>query len=285
MAGLFSLEGKVAIVTGGSKGIGEGIARELALAGADLVIAARGRERLEQTAAALAGLGSGGLLAVEADVTKEADRQKLVDATVNRFGRLDVLINNAGGSGPGNTGWAMDMTEEQWDHVADLNVKACMFMSQAAAKAMRTERYGKIVNIASIAGTFPSPRLSNYGAAKAGMLMLTRTLAWEWARFGIRVNAIIPGIVWSAEMEARSITTAEALETEIEETPLGRLGRPRDIGAACVYFAAESGDWVTGTSITIDGGLTVPTSVRRTLINRAIKKVAPDYAGLPKFSV
>jgi NAD(P)-dependent dehydrogenase (short-subunit alcohol dehydrogenase family) len=254
MSSLFSLEGKTAMVTGASKGIGEGVALTLAEHGANVALAARSAGLLEGVARRAEAFGRTTLV-VPTDVTRTDAIAALVSRTVETFGRIDILVNNAGAGDFENYAWAMNLSEQQWDNMFALNLRSAMFVSQAVARVMREQGGGRIINIASRAGTGPAPRQANYGAAKAGMINLTQTLAQEWAQFGIRVNSIIPGIILTDNARDGMFPTPEREERLLKAMPLGRFGMPRDIGAAVVYFASEAGEWVTGSSVVIDGGL------------------------------
>jgi NAD(P)-dependent dehydrogenase (short-subunit alcohol dehydrogenase family) len=250
---LFSLAGKVAIVTGASKEMGAEIAVTLAEHGADVAVTARSEALLEQVAARVTALGRRAL-AIPADLTRIDDLGRIVDRTVEGLGGVDILVNVAGGGDYANYGWALRMTEQQWDEMFTLNLKAPMFLSQAAAVAMRARGGGRIINISSGAGSHAAPRMSNYGAAKAGLDNLSQTLAAEWARFGIRVNVVIPGLIDTQNARQSTFATPEREQQFISMMPLGRLGHVRDIAAAVLYFAAPSGEWVTGTSLLVNGG-------------------------------
>ena len=194
MADLFSLKGKVALVTGASKEMGQEVAHALAEYGADVAVTARNAAQLETAAARVRETGRKGV-AIPADLTNIPELPSIISRTVNALGRLDILVNVAGGGDYSNYGWALNMTEQMWDNMFILNIKAPMFLCQAAAKVMKNSGGGSIVNISSGAGSGASPRMSNYGAAKAGLDNLSTTLAAEWARFGIRVNVVISGLV------------------------------------------------------------------------------------------
>lgn len=194
MADLFSLKGKVALVTGASKEMGQEVAHALAEYGADVAVTARNAAQLETAAARVRETGRKGV-AIPADLTNIPELPSIISRTVDALGRLDILVNVAGGGDYSNYGWALNMTEQMWDNMFNLNIKAPMFLCQAAAKVMKNSGGGSIVNISSGAGSGASPRMSNYGAAKAGLDNLSTTLAAEWARFGIRVNVVISGLV------------------------------------------------------------------------------------------
>ncbi len=250
---LFSLQGKVALVTGASKDMGAAIARLLAKHGADVALTARSSSLLDDLAAELRA-GGRKAIAIAADLTDIEALPDIVSRTVSELGAIDVLVNCAGGGDWSNYGWALRLSEAQWDAMLDLNLKAPMFLSQAAARAMKERGGGRIINISSGAGSHPSPRMSNYGAAKAGLENLSQTLAAEWAQFGIRVNVVIPGLIDTANARQSTFATPEREEHFRSLMPLGRIGLPDDIAAAVLYFASPASEWVTGTSLLVNGG-------------------------------
>ncbi|HEY7294253.1 MAG TPA: SDR family oxidoreductase [Dehalococcoidia bacterium] len=253
MQDLFSLSGKVALVTGASKEMGAETALLLAEYGADVAVTARTAAQLEVVAERIRGLGRRAV-AIPADLTRSDDRQRIVATTLAQLGGIDILVNVAGGGEYGNYGWALRLTEEQWENMLALNVTAPMFLAQAVAVAMRERGGGRIVNISSGAGMHPAPRMANYGAAKAALNNLTETLAAEWARFGIRVNTVVPGLVDTANARTSTFATAEREAELLKLMPLGRFGAPRDIAAAVLYLVAPASEWVTGATLVVNGG-------------------------------
>ena len=254
MADLFSLKGKVALVTGASKEMGQEVAHALAEYGADVAVTARNAGQLEATAARIRQTGRKALV-IPADLTNIPKLPSIVSRTVDALGGLDILVNVAGGGPYSNYGWALRMTEEMWDNMFLLNLKAPMFLCQAAANVMKDHGGGSIVNISSGAGSGASPRMSNYGAAKAGLDNLSATLAAEWARFGIRVNVIISGLVDTTNARTSTFPTPEREAYFIKQMPLGRIGKPIDIAAAVLYLVGQGGEWVTGTKLVVNGGV------------------------------
>lgn len=249
-ADLFSLAGRVALVTGGNSGIGRALALGLREAGAKVAIGAR---RAERNAAVLAALGGdgGNAAAFELDVTDEASVELTVRAVLERFGQLDILVNNAGVV---NRGSVMELGRKAWDHVIATNLTGPFLCTKHAARAMTAQRSGKIINIASIWGlTAPSGGLQvAYTAAKHGLVGLTRVNAVELAPIGVQVNAIAPGY-YSTEM------TSELLGRPVERaisrrTPSGRLGETSQLVGTCIYLASAASDHVTGTCLPVDGG-------------------------------
>ncbi len=246
---LFDLTGHVAVVTGGGRGIGEGIARGFAEAGAAVVVAARRTREIDAVAAAIRDAG-GQALAVTTDVTDDAALDRLARAAVETFGKLTLWVNNAGGSPMRMP--LRELPREEWDRTIALNLTAIYRGCVTAAQYMDT---GSIINITSGAGTGPVPGSAHYGAAKAGTNSLTWTLAAEFAP-KIRVNAVAPGAI-PTEVMLRAIGRTEAqLDQVLAEwkIPLGRLGTPRDIAAACLYLASDAASWVSGEIIRVGGG-------------------------------
>jgi NAD(P)-dependent dehydrogenase (short-subunit alcohol dehydrogenase family) len=253
MAEFFSLQGKVALVTGASKEMGREVAYTLARHGADVAVTARNAAQLEEAAAHIRALGRKAA-AISADLTRIAEISSIVSRTVEALGGLDILVNVAGGGPYSNYGWALRMTEEMWDNMLILNLKAPMFLCQAAARVMKERGGGSIVNISSGAGSGASPRMCNYGAAKAGLDNLSDTLAQEWAQFRIRVNVVISGLVDTTNARTSTFATPEREAMLLKQMPLGRIGLPRDIAAAVLYLVSPASEWVTGIKLPINGG-------------------------------
>lgn len=246
----FQLDGKVAIVTGAGKGIGAAIARAYAQAGADVVVAARTRADIENTAAEVRELGRRAI-AVTTDVMQEKQLLQLVDATMEEFGRIDVLVNNAGGSPPKP---ALDTSTLEFEMAFRFNVATAFALSRITApKMVESAGGGAIVNISSVAGHAPSPCFAAYGTAKAALSFLTRELAEEFAP-QIRVNAIAVGATRTDALE--TILTPELERAMIEMTPLGRLGSVEDVAACALYLAAPASAYVSGDIVAVNGGLT-----------------------------
>jgi len=250
---LFDLTGKTAIVTGGSRGIGVEMAEGLAEAGANLMLCARREEWLNETVEEFRGKG----FTVEGkpcDVSKEADVQTVVDATIEKFGKIDILINNAGIS------WGA-MPEEmplvQWQKVIDVNLTGCFLFAQIAGREMLKQNSGSIINIASIAGISSSangPFYAGYVASKAGLIGLTRELAASWGRKGIRVNAIAPGFFHSRLADK----VIDIYERSIQENNvIPRIGEEGELKGATVFLASDASSYITGQTIVVDGGMTV----------------------------
>jgi 7-alpha-hydroxysteroid dehydrogenase len=251
MADLFSLKGKAALIAGASKEMGSAVARMLAAHGADVAVSARSADKLETVAAAIRAMGRKSV-AIAADLTKVDQIEATVQRTLDELGGLDILVNILGGSNIG-AAWALRMSEDMWDDVFTLNVKAPMFLSVAAAKVMKERGGGSIVNISTSAATGAAPRLTNYGAAKAGLEQLTESLAAEWGRFKIRVNVVVSGNIYTANL--RKVVRPDIEQQLIDRTPLGRIGEADDIAAAVLYFVSPAASWVTGAKLVVDGGL------------------------------
>ncbi len=250
---LFDLTGKTAIVTGGSRGIGVEMAEGLAEAGANLMLCARREEWLLETVEEFRGRGFA-VESVTCDVSKEADVQTVVDRTIEKFGKVDILINNAGIS------WGAmpeEMPLAQWQKVIDVNLTGCFLFAQIAGREMLKQSSGSIINIASIAGISSSangPFYAGYVASKAGLIGLTRELAASWGRKGIRVNAIAPGFFHS-RLADRVIDIYERSIQENNVIP--RIGEEGELKGATVFLASDASSYVTGQTIVVDGGMTV----------------------------
>jgi NAD(P)-dependent dehydrogenase (short-subunit alcohol dehydrogenase family) len=270
------LTGKTAIVTGGARGIGAGIARVLAAQGARVAILDLDGAEAEKTAAALPAPG----MALACDVAAEADTAKAVRSVVDRFGGLDIVVNNAGvGRGPSDPGvprgapgslGSAALSAAQWDEYLSQNLKTAFVTTRAALTHLKERGGGAIINIASIAGLVASPRLPAYAAAKAGVISLTKTLALEYAPHDIRVNAICPGFLWTRAWEglagALKLSVPEYaaldprgvfLEVVKRGVPLGREQTPDDIGHLAAFLASDAARNITGQWIAVDGGITL----------------------------
>ena len=251
VSALYRLSGEVAVVTGAGRGIGEGIAHTLAAAGASVVLAARRTEEIERVAEAISKEG-GQALAVTTDVTDDEQLEALAMSARERFGRLDIWVNNAGGS-PIQSPLA-DLPREEWDANLRLNLTAVWMASVIAARHL--EEGGRILNISSKAGQDPVPGSGHYSAAKAGVNSLTKSFARELGP-RIRVNCIMPGAV-PTEIMMKALRLGEEDLPKLERNlrlPAGRLGTPEDLGAAALFLVSRASDWVTGEVISVAGGM------------------------------
>ena len=245
----FSLEGKIALVTGGSQGIGESIAKALGAAGAHVVVAARGEEKAAAVAQAIAAAG-GKAEALRLDVGDPASVSAAFKAIVERHGKLDVLVNNAGIT---DDGLILRMSKESWDRVIATDLTGVFLCAQEAAKVMLKKRVaGRIVNITSVVGLMGNPGQTNYAAAKSGVVGFTKALAREIGSRGITVNAVAPGYV---ETPMTDVLNDEQKKSLVGQIVLGRLGAPDDVAGAVVYLASDAAAYVTGTCLNVSGGL------------------------------
>lgn len=250
----FRLDGKVAIVTGAGSGIGQASALALAQAGASVVVTEI-LPRLdagESTAALARQEFQAEALAAPLDVTDRQSIDALVRTVVDRFGQIDILVNNAGINTPQ---YALDVTEEAWDSILNVDLKGLFFTTQAVGREMVKRKSGKIVNIASQMGVVGYFKRAAYGAAKAGVVNLTRVLAVEWAQHGIRVNCIGPTFL-ETPLTAPFFEEAGYRKEILDRIPLGYIGKPADIAGAVVYLASPASDLVTGHTLLVDGGWT-----------------------------
>ena len=246
------LEDRVVVVTGSSQGVGLGCAMAFARAGADVVIVARGLERAEAAAEQIRSLGREAL-ALQADVTRDEDVDRVVRSSIERFGRIDVGVNNVGGRRGEPEGRLMDSGGAYWRETLELNLYTVLSCTQAFARTMiERDAPGVIVNIGSVVGLRASPGLAPYGAAKAGLAQLTKTLAAELAPHRIRVNSVAPGMVDTDSL--RAFLDDAALAERAKGVPAGRIGQPEDIGRVAVLLASDLAGWVTGQTLVADGG-------------------------------
>ena len=250
---LFSLEDKVAIVTGASRGIGKAIALGLADAGANVVVAARTASDLDVTGSEIAAKGRK-VLAVPTDVRLSDQVNNLVEKAVVQFGTIDILVNNAGGTFPTPI---MELSEGGWDAIIRENLKTVFLCSKAVAKVMIEQNKGSIVSIASIAGLRAYSTNAAYGAAKAGIIEFTKTLAIDLAPHNIRANCIAPGFITTEGWLQLHKEESERVQQKLASIPSHRLGKPEDIVGAVIYLASEASSYVSGHTLVIDGGLTI----------------------------
>jgi len=248
----FSLKGKVALVTGASRGIGEATVIGIAQAGADLAIVSRKLPDLEKVAEEAKKLGRK-CLPVQAHLGKLEEINQLVKRVLEEFGKIDILVNNAA-TNP-TMAQAIDVDERAWDSIMNLNLKGLFFLSQAVARVMREKGGGNIINVSSAAGTTPDI-LPLYSISKAGVNMATKVMAQQWAQYNIRVNAIAPGLTKTRFSEALW-KNPDILKMAMFKTPLRRPADPEEMVGAIIYLASDASSYVTGQIIGIDGGITI----------------------------
>lgn len=251
-AQLFDMTGKLALVTGGGTGLGRQFALTLAEAGATLILAARRTEPLQSTADAIRGV-RGTAHCVALDVADEASVQTAF-TKIEALGALDVVVNNAGSAVAGSL---LDVAGEDWDRLMNVNVKGAWHVARAAVKQMiASKRGGSIINVASVLGSAVQKGVANYPASKAALLHLTRTMAFEWARYGVRVNAIAPGYFHTDLSEG--YVSSEGAKTMLHRMPMRRLGEPAELGGALLLLASQASSYMTGSIVAVDGGLSLP---------------------------
>jgi NAD(P)-dependent dehydrogenase (short-subunit alcohol dehydrogenase family) len=246
----FDLSGRIAIVTGASRGLGAYFARALAGAGADVVITSRALEALDETRRAVEGLGRRAL-PLELEVRDPASIERMVEAARAHFGRIDVLVNNAGLNVRKP---ALEVTWDDWNAVLDTNLRGAFFVAQAVATLMIPRRYGRIVNIGSVTSVFGYAGITPYCASRGGVKQMTMSLADEWGEHGITVNCLAPG--WFETDQNRALYRDEAWVAYLEDRiPLGRHGQPHDLDGAVVFLASDASAYVTGQTLLVDGGI------------------------------
>jgi len=245
----FDLSGKIAIVTGGGRGIGRAIALGLAKAGASVVVTSRTQKEIDAVVEEIKKSG-GKALAMVTDLTVNDQLENLVQATVKEFGKIDILVNNAARSFLRSL---MDLREDGWDKVFNTNVKAVWLLSRLVARKMMEQKSGRIINITTVGAEKAELGMAAYGCSKAALKMLTRCMAREWAQFGIQVNAVGPGLtktdfskpIWSNPEVAKHVSAA---------IPMGRLAEPEEIVGSVLFLASDAAQFITGHSIYVDGG-------------------------------
>lgn len=249
MKGSFDLSGKVAVISGASRGIGRAIALALAEAGADVALAARSIEALDAVAGEARALGRRALI-IPTDVAQVDQVRGMVDRAVDQLGRIDILVNAAG---VGHRKPSTELTEADFDRVYAANIKAVTFGCAAAGRHFVEQRSGKIINVASLTTTLGLPGRALYGSTKGAVGQLTRALAVEWGPYGVCVNAIAPGWI-DTELARPVLRDPEFRAGIVNRTPLGRVGEPEDLGGAAVFLASSASDFVTGQILYVDGG-------------------------------
>ena len=246
---LFNLSGKVALVTGASQNIGAGIARRLAEAGASVVVHYRGRKNDAAAVVDEIAARGGTACAVQAELGDAGSVANLVDASVEAWGRLDIAVNNAG-TFPVRP--LLDMSFAEWQSMYADNVESAFLCTQAAARRMRAAGGGAIVNVASIESLSPAPDHSHYGSAKAAVVMFTKAAAQELGPYGIRVNAVSPGLIARPGIEE---DWPDGVRRWMKQAPLERLGEPGDVADACLFLASPASRWISGHNLVVDGGM------------------------------
>ena len=242
------LTGKVALVTGAAQGIGKAVAMLLAQRGADIIISDINLEKAEETSKEIAALGPRAM-AIRANVAVVEEVEKMVQSIIERFGQIHILVNNAGIA---RDKLLLRMTEEDWDLVLDINLKGTFNCTKAVIRYMSKQRYGKIVNIASVVGEMGNAGQANYSASKAGVIGFTKTIAREFASRGINVNAIAPGYIVTPMTEVLPEKAKEDLKRMI---PMERLGQPEDVAQAAFFLVSEASNYITGQVINVNGGI------------------------------
>jgi len=249
----FSLTGRVAVLTGASRGIGRAIALRFARAGATVVVSSRRLENVQAVADEI-GAAGGQAQAVQAHVGRADDVNALVAQTLDAYGRVDIAVNNAA-TNP-HFGPLLTADEGQWDKILDTNAKSCFRLCKAVAPHMEAQGGGKIINLASIAGLRPSPGMGLYGISKAAVIMLTKVLALELGPANIQVNALAPGVI-KTRFSQLLWQTPQIAGPILSSLPLGRFGEPEDVAGLALYLASSASDYVTGQVFVVDGGLNV----------------------------
>ncbi len=253
MKNLFDLSGKVAVITGGSKGIGKDIAGMLAEHGADIVLIARSEQELEQAAEEIRATSGRKVLPISSDLTDVSSIPHVVDRIVEEFGQINILVNNAGVNIPKP---ALEVTEQDWDTVMDLNLKSVFFLSQAVGRHMIERRSGKIINMSSQMAFVGYYKRSAYSSSKGGVTQLTKALAIEWSSYQVNVNAVAPTFI-ETPMTRPMLEDEQFKKDVLSRIPLGRLAKTKDLFGAVLYLASGASDMVTGQTLVVDGGWTV----------------------------
>lgn len=254
MKDLFSLKGRVSIVTGGNGGIGKGIARGFAAAGSDLVIAARNQAKTAEAAREIQDEFGVRVLGVQADVRQEGQIRAMVQQVLDRFGRIDILVNNAGMN---IRRMPQDYKVAEWDDIIDVNLRSAFLCSQAVYPCMKAAGGGKMINIGSMTSIFGLAQAPVYGASKGGIVQLTRSLAVAWGPDNIQVNALLPGWINTDLTKNARKDIPNLNERVLSRTPAGRWGEPADFAGVAIFLASRASDFLTGVALPVDGGFSV----------------------------
>ena len=254
MKNMFSLKGKVAIITGGNGGIGKEIARAFAGMGANIVIAARNEQKTTDAEREIREAFGIQVLGLKVDVADERQVRRMADQTLEKFKRIDILVNNAGIT---IRKMPQDYQMSEWDEILRVNLRGVFLCSQAVYPAMKKTGGGKIINIGSMTSIFGSAKMAPYGASKGGIVQMMRSLAVAWAPDNIQVNAILPGWI-NTDLAIQARKDLPRIEERVmERTPVGRWGEPQDLAGAAIFLAASASDFVTGVALPVDGGFSI----------------------------
>jgi NAD(P)-dependent dehydrogenase (short-subunit alcohol dehydrogenase family) len=249
---IFQLNGRVALITGGNRGLGFVMARSLAEAGADVVVTSRQKEKAEESATSIAQSTGRRALGLAVDVTDATQVENMVQTVVKEFGHIDILINNAGINirKP-----IEEFDEESWDLVQSTNLKAPFLCARAVARHMKEQRYGRVINVASMLGLTGLPERSAYCSSKGGVIQLTKVLALEWAPYNVTVNAICPG-PFATELNTPVLNNPQANKFFTDHIALKRWGKPEELGGVAIFLASDASSFMTGAALVVDGGWT-----------------------------
>jgi len=254
MEDIFSLNGKTAIVTGGNRGIGRGIAQGYASMGCNLVITARDTDKIRKTTQEIRDKYGVEVSGISADIQHEEQIQSMVEETLNAFGRINILVNNAGIN---IRKMPQEYDASEWDQVLDVNLRAAFLCSKAVYPSIKSGGGGKVINIGSMTSIFGGAKLAPYGTSKGGIVQLTRSLAVAWAQDNIQVNAILPGWIDTDLTRQARIDLPGLNDRVLSRTPMGRWGLPTDLAGSAIFLASGASDFLTGIALPVDGGYSV----------------------------